>query len=148
MSHDNLPVKDPDLGHSVANPGLEEHVPRYVDVDEAAGNRAYRGILLMLGLVPLLAIAFVVIYFAVPRDMVIDFGILTANAQNVGFGLTGGLSAVLIGVSVIQWAKLIMDDREMVEMRHSASSSPGADRAPCCRAGTTASNSPASAVAS
>ncbi|MHA6525523.1 cytochrome bc1 complex Rieske iron-sulfur subunit [Tessaracoccus sp. G1721] len=124
MSYDNLPVKDPDLGHSVANPGLEEEVPRYVDVDKAAGDRAYRGILMMLGAVPLLAIAFVVIYFAVPRDMYIDFGILTANAQNVGFGLTGGLSAVLIGVSVIQWAKLIMDDREMVEMRHSASSSP------------------------
>ena len=91
MSHDNLPVKDPDLGHSVANPGLEEEVPRYVDVDKAAGDRVYRGILMMLGAVPLLAIAFVVIYFAVPRDMYIDFGILTANAQNVGFGLTGGL---------------------------------------------------------
>ena len=102
MSHDNLPVKDPDLGHSVANPGLEEHVPRYVDVDEAAGNRAYRGILLMLGLVPLLAIAFVVIYFAVPRDMYIDFGLLQANAQNVGFGLTGGLSAVTAMIGTAQ----------------------------------------------
>ena len=26
MSHDNLPVRDPELGHVVANPGLEEHV--------------------------------------------------------------------------------------------------------------------------
>ncbi|MBB1512549.1 Rieske 2Fe-2S domain-containing protein [Tessaracoccus sp. MC1679] len=124
MSHDNLPVRDPELGHSVANPGLEEHVERYADADKGAGNRAYTAILLMLGAVPLLSIAFIVIYFAVPRDMVIDFGILRANAQNVGFGLTGGLSAVLIGVAVIQWARVIMDDREMVETRHSASSSP------------------------
>ena len=33
MSHDNLPVKDPELGHVVANPGVEEHIERYTDVD-------------------------------------------------------------------------------------------------------------------
>ncbi|MHA6512289.1 cytochrome bc1 complex Rieske iron-sulfur subunit [Tessaracoccus sp. Z1128] len=122
MSHDNLPVRDADLGHSVANPGLEEHLPRYTDVDKGAGNRAYAAILLMLAAVPVLAIAFVVIYFAVPRDMYLDFGILQANAQNVGFGLTGGLAAVLIGVAVIQWARVLMGDEESVEMRHAASS--------------------------
>ena len=68
------------------------------DVDEAAGNRAYRAILAMLAAVPLLAIAFVVIYFAVPKTMYIDFGVLHANAQNVGFGLTGGLAVVLINL--------------------------------------------------
>ena len=68
MSHDNLPVKDPDLGHSVPDPGLEEHVERYADVNEGAGNRAYGAILLMLAAVPVLAIAFVVIYFAVPQS--------------------------------------------------------------------------------
>ena len=68
MSHDNLPVKNPDLGHSVADPGIEEHIERFTDVNEGAGNRAYRAILLMLAAVPVLAIAFVVIYFAVPRN--------------------------------------------------------------------------------
>ena len=52
MSHDNLPVKDPELGHSVPDPGLEEHVERFADVDEGAGNRAYRAKLLaLLGIV-------------------------------------------------------------------------------------------------
>ena len=80
----NLPVKDPDLGHVVPDPGIEEHVERFADVDEGAGNRAYRAILIMLGLVPVLAIAFVVIYFVVPKTMYIDFGWLHASALNVG----------------------------------------------------------------
>ncbi len=123
MSHDNLPVKDPELGHPVPNPGLEEHVERYTDVDKGAGDRAYRTILMMLGAVPVLAILFVVIYFAVPRDAYIDFGILQANAMNLGFGLTGGLAVLLIGLAVVQWARVIMGDEESVEIRHAASSS-------------------------
>ena len=120
MSHDNLPVHDPDLGHSVANPGIEEHIPRYTDVDKGAGNRAYLAILLMLAAVPVLAIAFVVIYFTVPKTMFIDFGILHASALNVGLGLTAGLAIFLIGVAVIQWARVLMGDEESVELRHSA----------------------------
>lgn len=128
MSHTDLPVKDPDYGQPVPNPGLEEHVERWTDADQGAGNRAYRSILAMLALVPLLAIAFVVIYFAVPKDMVVDFGLLHANAQNVGFGLTGGLAVLLIGLAAVQWARVLMGDEESVEYRHSAASS-DADRA-------------------
>ncbi len=123
MSHDHLPVRNPDLGHSVPDPGLEEHIERYTDVNKGAGNRAYGAILLMLAAVPVLSILFVVIYFAVPRDMVIDFGLLYANASTVGLGVTGGLAVTLIGVAVIQWARVLMGDHEMVELRHSASSS-------------------------
>ena len=128
MSHDNLPVKDPDRGHVVGDPGLPEHVERWTDVDEGAGNRAYRTIVGMLAVVPVLAILFVVIYFAVPRDAYIDFGVLHANAQNVGFGATGGLAVLLIGLALVQWARVIMGDHESVEQRHSAASS-DADRA-------------------
>lgn len=123
MSHDHLPVRDPDLGHSVPNPGVEEHIERYTDVNKGAGNRAYGAILLMLAAVPVLSILFVVIYFAVPRDMIIDFGLLYANASTVGLGVTGGLAVTLIGVAIIQWARVLMGDHEMVELRHSASSS-------------------------
>ncbi len=122
MSHDNLPVKDPDYGQPVPDPGLEEHIERYTDVDKGAQRRAYLAIVGMLALVPVLAIAFVVIYFAVPQDMYIDFGILNANAQNVGFGLTGGLAVLLIGLATVQWARVLMGDEESVEYRHSAAS--------------------------
>lgn len=122
MSHDNLPVKDPDLGHVVPDPGIED-VERYTDVDKGAGDRAYRSILLMLAAVPVLAITFVVIYFAVPRDAFVDFGWLKAGAQTLGFGLTGGFAVLLIGVAVIQWARVLMGDHESVEERHTAASS-------------------------
>ncbi|SHI40034.1 ubiquinol-cytochrome c reductase iron-sulfur subunit [Tessaracoccus bendigoensis DSM 12906] len=122
MSHDNLPVKDPDLSHVVADPGIEEHIERFTDADKGAGNRAYTAVLLMLAAVPVLAIAFVVIYFAVPRDAYIDFGWLHASAMNVGLGATGGLAVLLIGVAAIQWARALMGDHESVEERHSVAS--------------------------
>ena len=80
MTYENLPVRDPELGHVVADPGLPEHVERYNEVDEAAGNRAYAAVLAMFAAVPVLAVLFVVIYFAVPRDAYIDFGWLQASA--------------------------------------------------------------------
>ena len=104
------------------NPGLEEHIPRYTDVDKAAGDRAYRQVLAMLGVVPVLAIAFVVIYFAVDSTTVISFGPLNAWAQHLGLGLTGGLATLLIGLACIHWAKQIMNDTEVAEERHTLSS--------------------------
>jgi ubiquinol-cytochrome c reductase iron-sulfur subunit len=74
----------------------------------------------MFGLVPILALIFVVCYFAIPKDDYIDFGPLHANTQNVVFGLTLGLALVLIGVGAIQWARQLMDDEEKVEYRHGA----------------------------
>ena len=112
-------VTDPDEGvYPVENPGLEEHVERYTDADEAAGNRAYMQVVGMLALVPLLAIAFVVIYFAVPKDMVFSFGPMHTFAQNLGLGLTGGGAVLLIGLACIHWAKELMSDTEIVDERH------------------------------
>ncbi|HMR48516.1 MAG TPA: Rieske 2Fe-2S domain-containing protein [Arachnia sp.] len=127
MSSHNLPVKDPDLGQPVANPGVEEHIERFTDADAGAGNRAYRAILGMLAAVPVLAIAFVVFYFAIPRDANIDISfsgaqLIYANAHNVALGVTGGLAVLLIGLACVQWARVIMGDEESVEERHSAGS--------------------------
>ena len=74
----------------------------------------------MFGLVPILALIFVVTYFAIPKDAYIDFGPLHANAQNLVFGLTLGLALLLIGVGAIQWARQLMDDEEKIEYRHGA----------------------------
>ncbi|MBK8461379.1 MAG: Rieske 2Fe-2S domain-containing protein [Micropruina sp.] len=111
----------------IPNPGLEEHVERFTDVDKAAGDRAYHQIVMMLASVPVLAIAFVVVYFAVPKETYLSVFADRYNAQNLLLGLTGGLAVLLIGVAVIHWARTLMSDEEMVEDRHFAAS-PDADR--------------------
>jgi ubiquinol-cytochrome c reductase iron-sulfur subunit len=116
-----------DSRYPVPDPGLEEHLPRLTDVDEDAANRQTRLVATFFGLVPLLAIAFVVIYFAVPKEAYVDFGPLHANAQNVGFGLTLGLALLFIGVGAVQWARQLMYDGEMVDYRHPVAS-PDEDR--------------------
>jgi ubiquinol-cytochrome c reductase iron-sulfur subunit len=108
----------------VSDPGIEEHVPRLTDVDEKAFDRATRQVATMFGLVPVLAIAFVLIYFLVPEDFTISLGFINANAQHVGLGLTLGLAITLIGVGAVQWARQLMVDNELADVRHEATSSP------------------------
>jgi ubiquinol-cytochrome c reductase iron-sulfur subunit len=114
-------VDDP--RYPIPNPGLEEHLPRLTDVDEKAADHATRQIATFFGLVPLLSIGFVVIYFAVPGSVYFDFGPLRANARNLGLGLTFGLALLFIGIGAVQWARKLMDDDEKVDYRHPAASS-------------------------
>jgi ubiquinol-cytochrome c reductase iron-sulfur subunit len=108
----------------IPDPGIPPHEPRLTDVDEKAAKRAERQVGGMFGLATVLVIAFVVAYLAIPRDAVfLGFG-----ASNLALGGTLGLALLLIGVGAIQWARKLMDDHEIVEERHSASSSE-ADRA-------------------
>ena len=125
--HGELATTD-DPRYPVPDPGDPEHLPRLTDVDPAAADRATRQVATMFGLVPILALIFVVSYFAIPTDSYIDFGPLHTNTQNLVFGLTLGLALTLIGVGAIQWARQLMDDHEKVEYRHGAVSDE-ADRA-------------------
>ena len=108
--------------YPVDDPGIEPHVERYTDASEAAGNRSYRKIVTMFGLVPILAIAFVVIYFAVPRHWSVSIFGNEFQGQTLLLGLTGGLAVMLIGIGAVTWAREIMSDVEISEERHPASS--------------------------
>ena len=119
----DLATRD-DPRYPVPDPGHEEHLPRLTDVDEKAAQRATRQVATFFGLVPVLAIGFVVIYFAMPGAWYFDFGPLRANARNLGLGLTFGLALLFIGIGAVQWARQLMDDREMVDHRHGATSKP------------------------
>ena len=109
--------------YPVPDPGLEPHLPRLTDVDEKAADRATRQVATFFGLVPVLSIGFAVVYFAVPGDAYIDFGPLRANTRNLLLGLTFGLALLFLGVGAVQWARKLMDDKEMIDYRHGASSS-------------------------
>lgn len=117
---DAAPRPVPD--HPVPDPGLEPHVDRYTDDNRAAAQRAYRQVVAMFGLVPLLAIAFVVSYFAVPQDLWVSFLGTRWPLNNLLLGLTGGLAVLLVGLGAVHWARQLMGDREIVEERHSAAS--------------------------
>jgi ubiquinol-cytochrome c reductase iron-sulfur subunit len=105
----------------IDNPGLPAHIPRPTDVDEAAEKRAERQVATMFGLAALMSILFVVAYFAfeVGEDPDLFLGL---GASNLALGLTLGMALMLIGVGAIQWARKLMSDVEIVEYRHSASS--------------------------
>ncbi|MFI5731376.1 Rieske 2Fe-2S domain-containing protein [Kribbella sp. NPDC051587] len=132
MSDDkNLPVKAADEHHGavevaepIADPGLEPHEYRITDVDPKAADRAERQVATMFTLAGLLALGACVAYFAIPRDATLVFGPLSGNANNMVIGLCLGLALFLIGAGAIQWAKQLMVDTEIVELRHDANSTP------------------------
>ncbi len=103
----------------IANPGLPEHVWRPTDVDPAQEKRAERQVAALFGLSAVFTILFAVSYFAVQKDD--TFAGL--GASNLALGLTLGLALLCIGVGAIQWARKLMGDHEIVEMRHAIRSS-------------------------
>lgn len=103
----------------IDNPGLPEHQYRPTDVYPAQERRAERQVAGMFGLASLLALAFCVCYFAIDKNDTF----LRFSALNFSLGLTLGGSLLLIGIGAIQWAKKLMGDHEIIEMRHPAASS-------------------------
>ncbi|MFT4299033.1 MAG: Rieske 2Fe-2S domain-containing protein [Aeromicrobium sp.] len=109
----------PAVAEPIADPGLPEHAYRVTDVDEAQARRTERQISLMFAAAALLAVGFCVAYVVVDFDQTF----LGWSAQNFALGATLGGALLLIGIGIIQWAKKIMSDHEMVELRHPAASS-------------------------
>ncbi len=113
-------------GDPIADPGLHAHEPRPTDIDEVAEKRAERQIAALFGLSSVFAILFIVSYFVfdIGRDPTV---IANRAVSNIALGLTLGLALLFIGIGAIQWARKLMSDVEIVEMRHPAASS-DADR--------------------
>jgi ubiquinol-cytochrome c reductase iron-sulfur subunit len=111
----------------IVNPGLPEHVWRPTDVDPKMEKRAERQIATLFGLSTLCVVLFVVSYLTfdinggADGETVQTIGGL--GASNVALGTTLGLALLFIGIGLIQWARKLMGDHEIVEMRHPARSS-------------------------
>jgi ubiquinol-cytochrome c reductase iron-sulfur subunit len=114
------------LEEPLANPGLPEHTWRPTDVDPKLEKRAERQVSTLFGLSALCTVGFAVAYFTIDiGDNWETFGGL--GASTLALGLTLGAAMLLIGVGIIQWARKLMGDHEIVEMRHPARS-PDEDR--------------------
>ena len=106
----------------ISDPGLPEHQWRPTDVDPKAEKRAERQVVAFFLASMVSAVLFVVSYF------VFDVGdnwntVLGLGASNVALGCFMGFSLLFIGIGVIQWARKLMGDHEIVEQRHPAASS-------------------------
>ena len=104
---------------TVADPGLPAHQYRPTDVDPKLDRRAERQIAGMFLLAALLAVAFCVAYVTIDKDQTF----LRFSAQNFALGVTLGGSLMLIGSGIIRWAKQLMGDHEIAELRHPSASS-------------------------
>ena len=135
MSNDNNTPVVPDApaqvpahreADPIADPGLPPHTWRPTDVDPRLEKRAERQIAAMFIAAMISAVLFVVAYFSFEVgdnwDTVAGLGTST-----VALGVTLGMSLLLIGAGIIQLARKLMADAEMVEMRHPAAS-PQEDR--------------------
>ncbi len=127
--HDKTPAVPPHGDHTPAvpeepipNPGLPAHQWRPTDVDERAEKRAERQVAAMFGLSMVCALLFVVAYFTLEIGDNFDT-FMGLGASTVALGTTLGLALLLIGIGIIQWARKLMSDHEIVEMRHPAASS-------------------------
>ncbi len=118
-SHDRTPAVPEE---PIANPGLPAHQWRPTDVDPRAEKRAERQVAALFGLSMLCAVLFVVAYFTLEIGDNFDT-FMNMGASTVALGLTLGGALLLIGVGIIQWARKLMGDQEIVEMRHPAGSS-------------------------
>jgi ubiquinol-cytochrome c reductase iron-sulfur subunit len=109
------------VGDPIPDPGLEPHEPRPTDVDKAAERRAERQVATLFGLSAVFTLLFCVAYFAFPLDKKQTF--MGLGLSNLTLGLTLGLALLCIGIGAIQWARKLMSDVEIVELRHPVSSS-------------------------
>jgi ubiquinol-cytochrome c reductase iron-sulfur subunit len=116
--NDNLPATQ----EPIADPGLEPHQWRPTDVDPRAEKRAERQVAGLFGLAVLGSVLFIVSYIVFKvgdnPDTIGNLG-----ASNVALGLTLALTLLAMGAGMIQWARKLMGDHEIVEMRHPAASS-------------------------
>ncbi len=105
-----------------ADPGLPEHEPRPTDVDEHLEKRAERQVATLFALSTVFTLLFCVSYFVFDvGDRPSEF--LGFGASNLMLGACLGLALLCIGIGIIQWARKLMGDHEIVEYRHPVASS-------------------------
>jgi ubiquinol-cytochrome c reductase iron-sulfur subunit len=127
--NDDAPASDKSLvpEEPIANPGLPEHEWRPTDVDPRSERRAERQVAALFGLSAICAVLFVVAYFTFDinggGDGATVQTVFGLGASNVALGASLGFALMFIGVGLIQWARKLMGDHEIVEMRHPARSS-------------------------
>ena len=98
------------------DPGLPPHRPRIADSDPRAAKRHERQVALLFTISIIGTLFFFVSYFVLGRLGEMSFGEL--RVQNAALGLGTAFAMLGIGVGIVHWAKTLMPDHELMEMRH------------------------------
>lgn len=107
-----------ELERRYPNPGIPAHVYRRSDVDPKAATRREREVAALFGLSTLGTLLFIVAYFAVKptglegEELLSRVGLST---KLLGVGL--GIALFGIGAGAIHWAKTLMPDDEVAQVR-------------------------------
>ncbi|MDT0188792.1 cytochrome bc1 complex Rieske iron-sulfur subunit [Rothia terrae] len=109
------------------DPGLPPHSPRLTDVDPKQNKKAERHVTLLFVISILGALLFWFAYFGIRvegnfYDVTNPENNHLLRLQNLFLGLGIALSMFGIGIGIVHWARALMPDHEMVEMRHPVSS--------------------------
>ncbi len=102
----------------LTDPGLPEHVHRKADVDERAAKKAERqvGILFLLSVIGTLL--FIFSYVGIDEDTFVFVPIMgTTNAHQLFLGLGLAMALFFIGMAAVHWAKTLMPDHEVIDIR-------------------------------
>ncbi|THV18491.1 Rieske (2Fe-2S) protein [Nocardioides caeni] len=106
----------------IPDPGLPEHTWRPTDVDPAKERRAELQVVAFFGLSAVSTILFAVAYFTL--DIGDNWHVVGGfGASTMALGGTLGLALLFIGIGIIHWARKLMGDVEISELRHPARSS-------------------------
>jgi len=100
------------------NPGIAPHAYRRSDIDPKAAKRREREVAIMFALSTLGTLLFIVGYFAVKLENVPGEEMLERvglSTKLLGVGL--GVAMFAIGAGAIHWAKTLMPDDEVVNVR-------------------------------
>ncbi len=109
-----------DIEKPIANPGIEPHRIRMTDKSEKHARTAEKQIAVMSGVSVVGAIIAIWGFFAFP---IVDGDLSATRNNSLWMGLGMALSMFGIGFGAVHWAKTLMPDNEVSEMRHQARSS-------------------------
>ena len=109
-----------DIEKPIANPGIEPHRIRITDKSEKHARTAEKQIAVMFGVSVVGAIIAIWGFFAFP---IVDGDLSATRNNSLWMGLGMALSMFGIGFGAVHWAKTLMPDNEVSEMRHQARSS-------------------------
>ena len=109
-----------DIEKPIANPGIEPHRIRMTDKSEKHARTAEKQIAVMFGVSVVGSIIAIWGFFAFP---IVDGDLSATRNNSLWMGLGMALSMFGIGFGAVHWAKTLMPDNEVSEMRHQARSS-------------------------